>query len=215
MGFALPNHPKIRNYILKTIPFIHPIGILFILFFLFGIRDPLFILLSLLFMGLPLGLITHIFLFFVMNDSIIFRTNYKVKSLCEEGNYDACFNLLETRSTYGTGNIVKINLKATKAMVFLRIGNYERSEEILDRLLNEYPNFLTALYYKACLENVRGNLNEGKRTLNKMKRIYEKMINNNTSPFTKYIYKKKRDNFLNKLTEDEDLQYVIKEMKKS
>lgn len=213
MGFALPSHSKSRYYILKTTPFIQPILILFILFFIFEIRDPLFLLLSLFIMGIPLGLITYIFLFYVINDSIIFITNYKVESQCREGNYEESISLLEKRSTYGLGKTVKTNLKATKAMVFLKQGNYEKTKEILEELLNDYPNFLTALYYKACLEITRGNINKAERVLNRMKKIYEKMIRNKKSPITKYIYKKKRNNFLDKLTEDEDLQYVTKEIR--
>lgn len=201
MGFALPNHSKSRYYFLKSSPVIAIGGFILTSFTLFELNDLLFLFLF----SILIGLIVYIMLFFVINKSVIFRTNYQVSSLCEKEKYDKSFRLLDKRSNYGLGNNVKINLQATKAMVFLKKGDYKKSEEILDKLLKDHPNFITALYYKACLESLRGNISDSKETLKRISEIYDRIIETNSSSLANNIYNKKKKRFLEKINKDNDL----------
>lgn len=157
----------------------------------------------------PLGLT------YFIRDIEVTRVTAKVKVLIDKNKQRKAERLIE-RKLNGFFGFFSIHWLALKAMFLIKKEEIKKGEKILNEILNNYPQFQTALYYKACLENIKGNKQKALYNLEKYFKILQKIHQKRKDPLSKFIIKKRGKNFLSAIRTDEDLSSLneTKEYKK-
>ncbi len=142
-------------------------------------------------------------------DFMIKRVAHKLNRFCLDEEFDKALHLIDKKIK---SNVLgyEPNWLALKAMVFIKKENYDRAEELLTKLENEHPNFLHMLYYRACLESIKGHKEESISYLNKIINVQKQMIKQTSNPISDYFLKKRMEKFYSTLEKDEDLDFINK-----
>lgn len=162
---------------------------------------------------------SHLFLFmvsiiwfigiFTHRDFIVFRNGFKLNYYCSKNKYDKALKLINKKiqSNY-LG--YKLNWKNLKALVLIEMDELDRAEKILDELEDEYPNFLPMLHYKFRLESKRENIQKSLEYLERIYKVHRKLLDLSKNPLSKWITKKRLNNYIQKIKNDEDLGLILK-----
>lgn len=140
-------------------------------------------------------------------DFMIDRIAHKLNRFCSNEEFDKALHLInkKIKSNY-LG--YEPNWLALKAIVLIKKENYDMADELLTKLENEHPDFLYMLYYRACLESIKGHKEESISYLNKMINVQKQMIKQTSNPISDYFLKKRMKNFYSTLGKDEDLDFI-------
>lgn len=149
-------------------------------------------------------LLVPVALTYFIRDAEVTRVTAKVKVLMDKNKQKEAERLIE-RKLGGFLGLFRINWLALKAMFLVKKGEMEKGDKILDDILKKYPNFQTALYYKACLENKKENKQKALYNLEKSFKVLQKIYQQKKNPLSKFIIKKRAKNFLSAIRTDEDL----------
>ena len=202
MGFFIEN-PK-RTLRLHRIILILLLSSVVILFsVIISYSNPLL----LIFLGISVS-ITILF-FTLHRDMMVTRASAKLSIYCSKGGYDKALNWMDKRIN---SNMMpyRVNWLALKSMVLIKKEELNKADRILKKILNRYPNFIQALYFKACLEDKKGNKKRALKYLNRTLNTQKKVLGKLKEPISKRFAKKRLEKSVQLIKKDEDLEELRK-----
>jgi len=138
---------------------------------------------------------------------VISRVEYRLNRLCLNNEFTEALELIDKKLDSKLFNY-KRNLLALKGMVLIKKGNLGKADQIFTKLEKEYQNSLSLLYYKACLESMRGNNEKAMSYLKKNIKIQNHLIRQTKNPISRQILRKRLRRFVSIIKNDENLSNI-------
>lgn len=153
--------------------------------------------------------ISVVLITFFYRDFMVFRTAYRMNKLSSRNDFDKASKLINKKIKLNFLGY-KPNWLALKSMLLIKKGELKVANDILDKLKKKYPHFLSMIYYKACLESIKGNKKRSLHYLKKYNETMNEIIDQYNNPISKKIMIKRKKYFISIINLDEDLLNVRK-----